>query len=225
MTFITSLSKHSLSPITGRLEDFPISLFLRNLDKNEYSILKKYNLEYNGNSAVIDYLIISRYGIFVVNSKNISGVIANSKDGKWIQKTNRCENLIENPLLECDKSIKMLKEMFSSKNIEIIPITVFNATSKIEVDFDNVINSPELIRRIKQYENPVIDQKEVENILYTLLHSNNSKPGLKVGEYPIIKIINGDKNYFCPKCGSKLKGSEIEKSLTCPNNLNCGLKL
>ncbi|MBA2861223.1 nuclease-related domain-containing protein [Methanococcus maripaludis] len=224
MGFITSISQHSLSPITGRLEDFPINLFLRNLDKNEYSILKNYNLECNGDSAVIDYLIISRYGIFVINSKNISGIIAKSKDGKWIQKTNGRENLIENPLLKNDKSIKMLKEMFSL-NIEIIPITVFNATSKIEVEFDSVINSPKLIRQIKQYENPVIDKKEVENILYALLHHNNSKPGLNVGEYPVVKIINGDKNYFCPKCGSKLKTSEIEKSHKCPNNLKCGLKL
>lgn len=86
MGFLTSLSKHSLSPITGKLKYFPISLFLRNLDKNEYSILKDYNLEYNGDSAVIDYLIVSKYGIFVINSKNISGIISNSKEGNWIQK-------------------------------------------------------------------------------------------------------------------------------------------
>ncbi|ABO34650.1 NERD domain protein [Methanococcus maripaludis C5] len=225
MGFLTSLSKHSLSPITGKLKYFPISLFLRNLDKNEYSILKDYNLEYNGDSAVIDYLIVSKYGIFVINSKNISGIISNSKEGNWIQKINGCKNLIENPLLELDKTKNMLKEMFSSKNIEIILITVFNATSKIDVNFDNVVNSPELVRKIKEYGNPVIDQKEVENIIYSLLHANTSKHGLNVGEYPIVKIINGDKTYFCPKCGSKLKCSEIEKSLVCPNNLKCGLKL
>uniref|UniRef100_A9AA56 NERD domain protein n=1 Tax=Methanococcus maripaludis (strain C6 / ATCC BAA-1332) TaxID=444158 RepID=A9AA56_METM6 len=225
MGFLTSLSKHSLSPITGKLNDFPISLFLKNLDKNEYSILKDYTLEYNGDSTVIDYLIVSKYGIFVINSKNTSGVISNSKDDKWVQKINGCEILIENPFLENDKTINMLKEMFSSKNIEIIPITVFSATSKIEVDFDNVINSPKLVKQIKQYENPIIPQKEVENILYSLLQANTSKPKLNGEEYPVVNIIDGDKTYFCPKCGLKLRNSEIEKSLVCSNNTKCGLKL
>ncbi|MBA2850340.1 DNA-directed RNA polymerase subunit RPC12/RpoP [Methanococcus maripaludis] len=224
MGFITSLSKHSLSPITGKLKDFPISLFLRNLDKNEYSILENYNLEYNGDSTVVDYIVSSKYGIFVINSKNMSGIISNSNDGKWIQKINGYENIIENPLLETHDFINALKEVIPLKNSEIIPITVFSTTSKLEVELDGVINSPEIVRKIKSYNTPAINQKNLENI-NSVLQASNSKNGLNVVKYPVTKIIDGNKKYFCPKCGSKLKVSKIENNFVCPNNKKCGSKL
>ncbi|WP_459201115.1 nuclease-related domain-containing protein [Methanococcus sp. CF] len=225
MGFITSLSKHSLSPITGKLKYFPVSLFLRNLDKKEYSVLENYILRGNNDSKVIDYLVVSKYGVFVINSKNMSGVIKNNEDGSWIQKVDGYENIIENPILETSNAVNLLKEVVSLNDSEIIPITVFNATSKLDFNLDNVINSPEIVRKIKSYGTPIINQDKRENILYSLLHANNSKPGLMICKYPVIQIINGNKNYFCPKCGSKLKISEIEKSIVCSNNKKCGLKL
>jgi hypothetical protein len=151
MGFITSLSKHSLSKISGKVNEYPLSLFLRNLDKSDYSILKDYNLDCNGNSSVIDYIIVSKYGIFVINSKNLPGTIAH-KDGKWIQKINGSENLIENPVLETYNLVNLLKkEVLTVKDIEIIPIIIFNATSKLDFNLDGIINSPEIIRKIKSY--------------------------------------------------------------------------
>jgi DNA-directed RNA polymerase subunit RPC12/RpoP len=225
MGFITSLSKHSLSKISGKVNEYPLSLFLRNLDKSDYSILKDYNLDCNGNSSVIDYIIVSKYGIFVINSKNLPGTIAH-KDGKWIQKINGSENLIENPVLETYTLVNLLKkEVLTVKDIEIIPIIIFNATSKLDFNLDGIINSPEIIRKIKSYNIPKITQKKRESIVYSLLHSNNSKNGLNVVKYPVTKIIDEGNKYFCPKCGSKLKVSEIEKSFVCPNNKKCGSKL
>ncbi|MBA2839961.1 hypothetical protein HNP87_000473 [Methanococcus maripaludis] len=225
MGFITSLSKHSLSPISGKLNEYPLSLFLRNLDKSDYSILKDYNLDCNGDSSVIDYIIVSKYGIFVINSKNMSGTITHN-GGKWIQKLNGSENLIENPVLETYNLVNLLKkEVIAVKDIEIIPIIIFNATSKLDFNLEGIINSPEIIRKIKSYNNPIIAQKKRESIIYSLLHSTNSKAGLNVVKGPVTKIIDDSKKYFCPKCGSKLKVSEIEKSFVCSNNKKCGSKL
>ena len=57
------------------------------LDKNEYRLIKNVTLPTDDGTTQIDHIIISRYGVFVVETKNMKGWIFGSQNQKtWTQK-------------------------------------------------------------------------------------------------------------------------------------------
>jgi len=57
------------------------------LNKNEYQLLKNVTLPTEDGSTQIDHVIVSVYGIFVVETKNMKGwIFGNPKHRTWTQK-------------------------------------------------------------------------------------------------------------------------------------------
>jgi len=224
MGFVNSLSQNSLSPIRGALLDIPVSLYLKKLDKKDYSVIGNYSV--NNSNSVIDYVIISKYGIFLINLKNIGGTLSSAElEEQWIFKTVTKENTIENPNLEIQRLTKNLSQLIPIDEKKIIPVTVFNPGTKFKnIRSKKLIKSSQLIKWIKEYEKPILDDNELDLVLYSILHKS-SKPELNITNYPIIKMENGVKGYYCPKCGSKLNNSEIETQMSCSNSKNCNFEL
>lgn len=72
---------------------------LLKLDKKEYKILNNIMIEVNGITHQIDHIIISKYGIFVIETKQYNGYITGSEyDKNWSLKAGNKKIYINNPM-------------------------------------------------------------------------------------------------------------------------------
>ncbi|GAA0177676.1 hypothetical protein SH2C18_08630 [Clostridium sediminicola] len=161
-------------------------------EKRVYKKLKKLNKEYlvynditlwdGQNGAQIDHLIMSKYGIINIETKNMTGeIIGNENDEYWIQKkfgrgSNIYSNKFKNPCLQAKEHERIIKSSLKfngvRENLPIKSIVVFNEIQggRINVNTRNVkvFKESELFNYInnqfgkKQIINDVLVDKIIE---------------------------------------------------------------
>ena len=73
--------------------EFWVKLELKKLPKDKYSILNNIMIKDKNGTHQIDHIILSNYGIFVVEMKNYYGLIkGNESDNKWCQYLGKFKN-------------------------------------------------------------------------------------------------------------------------------------
>jgi hypothetical protein len=81
----------------------------------------------NGNTSQIDHVVLSEYGIFVIETKNYKGwIFGNEKSDNWLQVIFKERNYFRNPIKQNLSHIYALKNKLSEyPNIKYYPIVVF----------------------------------------------------------------------------------------------------
>ncbi len=76
----------------GLLGEWFVGLLLKfGLPKNEYFLLNDVTLPAEGGSTQIDHVVVSQFGVFVIETKNMKGWIFGSEDqAMWTQSLYRC---------------------------------------------------------------------------------------------------------------------------------------
>ena len=82
------------------------------LDKEQYHLIKNVTLPTENGSTQIDHIIVSKFGVFVVETKNMKGWIFGSPNQKtWTQKIYKHTSKFQNPLHQNYKHIKTLESL------------------------------------------------------------------------------------------------------------------
>ncbi len=77
------------------LLNISIRLFL---DKREYRLLKNVTLPTEDGTTQIDHIIVSRFGVFVIETKNMRGwIFGNPAHKSWTQQIYRRRHSFQNP--------------------------------------------------------------------------------------------------------------------------------
>lgn len=93
--------KKKLPQIKGRMgEHLVIKGLEKHLYPNEYTIINDVTLPLEDSGTTqVDHIIVSRFGIFVIETKNMSGwIFGNEKQAKWTQTIHRSKHQFQNPL-------------------------------------------------------------------------------------------------------------------------------
>jgi restriction system protein len=111
----------------GRLGEFKTiiskKLFLSSRD---YVDINDLTIETDRYMTQIDHVIISRYGVFVVETKNMSGWIFGSEDRPYWTKINRGKNLqFPNPLIQNKGHIRALSRLAKIPPDKMHSVVVF----------------------------------------------------------------------------------------------------
>jgi hypothetical protein len=99
----------------GVVGEFVVNLSARlMLDKEVYHLIKNVTLPTDNGSTQIDHIIVSVYGIFVVETKNMKGWIFGSPNQKtWTQKIYKLSSKFQNPLHQNYKHVKELQSCWT----------------------------------------------------------------------------------------------------------------
>ena len=213
---------------TGFMGEFWVKKQLKKLDKKEYLILNDIMINDNNATHQIDHIVISRYGIFVIETKNYSGIIKGNKySNEWVQILGRNKYYFKNPLFQNYGHIKSLSNVLNMDEKYFISIICFSNRSQLKLIDVNVINLYILIETIKKYKQPIIENDIYE--LKKIILQNNIVDG-EVRQNHVINIRKKlkeqnelVKNNICPKCGGKLvqKQSKYGYFLGCSNYPKC----
>ncbi len=218
----------------GKSGEFIVNLSAKFfLDNKTYCLIKNVTLPTEDGSTQIDHVIISKYGVFVVETKNMNGWIFGGMNQKmWTQKIFKHSSKFQNPLHQNHKHLKTLQSILGLHEHQIFSVVVFvgNSTFKTEMP-ENVTYGGGYIRFIKTKTNDVLTNSEVKEITGKI-ESGRLAPSFKTNREHIkhVKNIVTDKenNKTCPKCGSSMvlreakQGSNIGKKFWgCSNFPKC----
>lgn len=186
----------------GEEGEYYVARQLRKLPKKEYFIINDLLLHRkNGRTTQIDHVVVSPYGIFVIETKNISGYVYGTEYGKkWVRHWKGYqrggyygEDTLEfdNPVLQNGAHVKALFEYLGKYNTRFIPIIAFSpgATLKVNVQSVAVIYWPQIVKEIKKYTDQCISVEQTE-VIYKFLLALNIKDEESRKQHAIRANIN-----------------------------------
>jgi hypothetical protein len=198
------------------------------LDSSVYHRYHNLIIPGKNGTTQIDHLIVSQYGLFIVETKNKKGWIFGSVDqSKWTQSIYGNNYSYQNPLKQTYRQKKVLAEYLNVPVSSFHTIIFFNGDCKFKTKMPrNVINSG-LGKFIKQFNNLIIDSSKLKDVLNRLdLHQDHSELSKRDHIQSVRSRRNSDT--ICPKCGANLveraarKGPNAgTKFLGCENFPKC----
>lgn len=195
---------------------------------NEYNILDDVVLKTTNGTIQIDHIVVSKYGVFAIETKNYRGEIyGNDNSQDWTQiivsnvtyrkkwwKTYSyiTKNHFYNPVKQSLAHMYVIKKTLKDwHSIKVVPIVVFagSAVMKGVNSQYHVIYSDMLLTTIQKYDKPIISETEVAKVVYTLVSSDVRG---QVNYRTHIQNVNAAKQRYyskiasgiCPECGGTL---------------------
>ncbi len=217
--------------IKGVVGERTVAVILSVLNRSKYKIINNVVLNTNGRTAQIDHLIISDFGIFVIETKNYKGWILGGEHSEyWTQVIYKRKEKLYNPIRQNYGHIKVLKHYLQEfPNIQYIPIVVFSKKATLKVrTTSEVTYSHRLISVIKRYKEIVLDEYE-KNEIYNQISAVNSSATYNRSQHikAIKKRIKEKKKFInqgnCPYCGGSLvlRNGKFGKFRGCTNFPRC----
>jgi len=181
------------------------------LNKNEYHLLKNVTLPTEDGTTQIDHIIVSKFGIFVVETKNMKGWIFGGQQQKmWTQQIYKHKYKFQNPLHQNYKHIKTLENALDIDAAKIFSVIVFLGKNMFKTPMpENVTDSIGYINYIKSKKRRLFSRQELIEII-AKIESGKLQPSLKTHRQHIkhVKSITSEKKNnnekICPKCGNKM---------------------
>lgn len=119
----------------------------------------------NNISTQIDHIVVSKFGVFVIESKDLSGWIFGSKNqSTWTQSMpGAIKYKFQNPIHQNYGHLMALKELMPFAKDNFYNIVVFTGNAEIKTErIENVLYLSELINYIKKYDKEKLNENEVQ---------------------------------------------------------------
>lgn len=215
--------------ILGKRGERKVASKLLSLSK-EYKLFNDIYIEVEGRSIQIDHVIMSQYGIFVIETKNYSGwIYGTGKSDYWTKNVFGTKFRFRNPLKQNYAHIKSLQTLLEVPQNKFFSIVVFLNDATLKCDtYGTVIHSYQLKETILNYTKALFTSDEVELLsekLQSALITDKIKK--KDHAYRVQEYINQRQSLIafriCPRC----KGALVErqgkhgKFLGCSNYPKC----
>lgn len=199
------LIKYLLPKIKGHIGELLIRFILLFLNRKEYKIINNVRIFYNGLMSQIDHIVVSKYGIFVIETKNYKGwIFGNEYSYEWTQVIFNNKYKLYNPIRQNIGHIKALKAHLGEyTNLNYFPIVVFTGSASLKISSSfPVVKYYRLLTTIKGCREINISDNVRDEIYNFLLKTNGNKPTItpkKSDEQSPFKQSNK-----CPYCNNPL---------------------
>lgn len=163
--------------IKGLIGELYVAAFLKILTKDKYTVINNLLFTWNGHSTQIDHIVVSIYGIFVIETKYYKGLIYGGENSEyWLQNIYGNKHQFRNPILQNQGHIRALKHLLHEyEDLPFISIIAFSSRATLHVKTEStVIHFYQLYRTIRKNRNKVITEGQVRQI-HSLLIANKTK--------------------------------------------------
>ena len=193
----------------GRLGEYLVNRMLSRLCNSKYKIIKDITLATEDGSTQIDHIVVSQFGVFVIETKNMKGWIYGTRNQKmWTQKIYRHTSTFQNPLRQNYKHTKVLEAVLGLSENKLHSLIIFIGDSTFKTKMpENVTYAREGLKFINGFKDIVLSDTDISNIVDKLNHSK-----LKQGIVTNIQHVKNLRSTHspeasksnCPKCGSDM---------------------
>ena len=136
------------------------------LPSRDYVDLNNVTIPTHRGTAQIDHVIVSRYGVFVVESKNMSGwIFGNAADPQWT-KINRGHNLkFQNPLHQNDSHIRALARLILVHPDKMHSVVIFWGNCSLRTAMPPNVLTSGYTTYIRSKTRVLFDESDVKRML------------------------------------------------------------
>ena len=227
IAFIVSRAFRNTPEHKGREGELHVHSILAQLPE-EYTVLDDVVLKTNSGTTQIDHVVVSRYGVFAIETKNYRGDIYGNDDRqqwtqvivtdvtymkKWYKTyTYVTKNRFYNPVKQSVSHANAIKRTLGAwPNLKVVPIVVFagSAVLKNVTTQHHVVYDDQLLATIRSYSYPCLSDADVAQVVNRLTQQNvrdqvddrTHVSNVYAAKYKTdSKIASG----ICPQCGGTL---------------------
>lgn len=150
---------------------------------NEYSIFNNVTIrDRNDYTTQIDHVVVSKFGIFVIETKNYKGWIYGSEYQKqWTQKFYKSSYQFQNPLHQNYRHIKVLNELLKTivSYSDMHSIIVFSNRCVFKTEMPmNVFQGENWLNYIKSFDQKILSNLQIQQIK-NIIENRRMQPSIK----------------------------------------------
>lgn len=218
--------------VKGWLGETAMDIQLSYRLSDEYHTISNVILPTESGTTQIDHLVISPYGIFVVENKNYTGwIYGDDQSREWTQTFYKNKYKFMNPIHQNYAHVKAIESrMTDYPNVPIIPIIAFSGDCRLKVSTNHHVVYYKQVRKvIKSYTNKLLSPQEVTQILFDLQqegakYAGSSQEHIQNVNYKKACVKNASAGEKCPRCGNgfmKVRKGTGGYFLGCSNYPKC----
>jgi restriction system protein len=193
------------------------------LDKDNYHLIRNVPLPTGNGSDKVDHVIVSPFGVFVVETTTMRGRIFGGANQKaWVRQTGKRKHAFANPLVQAHRHARVVAAMLGLDAGKVFPVLAFVSGATFESPMpENVARGSDYARYIKSKTVPVLTKADVALIAHKL-ELGQFNPAVKTQAAPAtrprIAVKAKTAAKACPDCGSPMvlrkakKGAQAGKS-------------
>ena len=125
-----------LLPSKGAIGEKRVAHILKKLPEDRYKVINNLLIQNNGHKTQIDHIVVSVYGIFVIETKTYQGWIYGGENSDyWTQNIYGNKYLLRNPIHQNYGHIKAVKNILDEyPGLPYISIVAFSRHSECETE-------------------------------------------------------------------------------------------
>jgi hypothetical protein len=198
--------------IKGKIGEKKVGLVLSMLSSEKFKVLNDVVLDIDGRTSQIDHIVVSDYGLFVIETKNYSGWILGSENADyWTQVIFQRKEKFYNPIRQNHSHILALKNVLKQfPKLKYVSVVVFSSKATLKVSTETAVIHPlQLLGYIKEYSEIHLTKDEKQEIFAVVellnsvdtydrkLHTAKIRQSVQMRDEAISQRQ-------CPRCGSRL---------------------
>lgn len=136
------------------------------LPQKKYKVIHDVMLPTEDGTTQIDHIVVSRFGIFVIETKNMKGWIFGSEhEAMWKQTFPKKKNQFQNPLHQNYKHTRTLCDVLQLPKEIVHSVVVFVGQSTFKTDMPSHVTRPSgCVDFIRSKREEVLDEVGVSNV-------------------------------------------------------------
>ncbi len=207
---ISVIQKAFKAELRGRYGERAVRKKLAVLPKEKYIVFNDIMVKTERGTSQIDHVVVSQYGIFVIETKNYNGMILGGENSdEWTQNIYGKKYRFRNPLKQNYGHVKALESVLALPKEYFIPIVVFMQRANLKVKTAQRVTTLKwLINAIYEHKELVLTQEEVDEIVKKInnLNITGSRREHVSDIQSNVRAANEKiKSGICPKCGGALR--------------------
>jgi hypothetical protein len=125
-----------------------------NFNGPDYHLLNHITLKLKDGTTQIDHILVSRFGVFVIETKHYNGwIFANAKQATWTQVLYRQKFKFQNPIFQNMRHVEAVKNILDFLPSSCVQsLVVFTGNAKFKTDIPpGVFTASELIKYLRNH--------------------------------------------------------------------------
>lgn len=179
------------------------------LPQSKYRALHNVTIPTLDGATQIDHIVVSEFGIFVIETKNMKGWIFGSEhQASWTQKIYKKNFKFQNPLRQNYKHTKALQSALDlpSEAFKSVVVFVGDSSFKTPMPTNVVRGGGSVVSYIKMHQRPRLSAQQVSRAV-SMIEMGRLSPNFETHRQHVSRLksrSDTDSDQRCPRCGSQM---------------------
>ena len=161
------------------------------LEKSRYTVLHDVELPAGGGTVHVDHIVVSRFGLFVIESRFASGMVSGGEfQDRWKQESWGRTRRIENPLHQNSVQAETLGRLLGMPQAKIHRVVVLTGHSGMRTPPpDHLVQAEQLIAYIRKKGTHLLEPEQADRALKAIQEARlDPAGGLRFNRWTVLNV-------------------------------------